>query len=417
MFDGETVHVLDLIRRLRTLPSGDEERALCEFLRRVKEHRLPSTVASALACAIAESGILLATKRFSPISSVHSTGAPGSLSTLLAPVLVAACGVHVPLVSVPGSVAGAIDSLGALPGYNDSLAMEDFLRVLEATKLAHIGHAEQIAPADKILWTLRERTGTKEQPVVIAASLLGKKLATGAVCGSIDVRVGPAGNAGATPQAALETAWMIVSAARTLGMRISCVLSDATRLPWPRVGRFDALLSLEEILSDGRWLEHPHVKLCREVATLACHAADPLTGLEVWRERVAATLRTGRALAAFEASVAAQGAQRDGLEQVRRRAAARRNVLLPLRGEPEPGSLSAFFKAVRKGAPPGTGDALGVTWREEDRTLAVHVPIEAGLNDPAIRRLAASLQPLPTGVASIPSASLLFDGQIRPLAS
>src|SRR4029077_12320478 len=130
---------------------------------------------------------------------------------------------------------------------------------------AHIGHSPNFAPADRTLWEFRGRVeGAKEEPALIAASLLGKKLAAGAYCGSIDVRVGPAGNAGDTVEAALETAWTTVSAARHLGMRGSCILSDATRLPWPRLGRLDALLSLWEVLTDGAWHDHQHVRLCRE---------------------------------------------------------------------------------------------------------------------------------------------------------
>jgi len=137
-------------------------------------------------------------------------------------------------------------------------------RLLATTKLAHTGLTDQIAPADHVLWQLRASTGTKEERGLIAASLLGKKLAVGAVCGSVDVRVGPAGNAGATLESAFETAWAITNTAQALGMRVSCVLSDATRLPWHRIGRLESLLSLWEILSDGRWFDHPHVHLCRE---------------------------------------------------------------------------------------------------------------------------------------------------------
>ena len=81
--------------------------------------------------------------------------------------------------------AEAIDSLAAVPGYNVSLGAEDFLRILDASRLAHIGHSPNFAPADRTLWELRGRVeGAKEEPALIAASLLGKKLAAGAYCGS-----------------------------------------------------------------------------------------------------------------------------------------------------------------------------------------------------------------------------------------
>src|SRR5262249_37604883 len=62
---------------LKRLLSDDDERVVCDFLRRAAESRLPSSVAAELACAIAESGTSLPTRRFTPLTSVHSTGAPG----------------------------------------------------------------------------------------------------------------------------------------------------------------------------------------------------------------------------------------------------------------------------------------------------------------------------------------------------
>jgi hypothetical protein len=199
-------------------------------------------------------------------------------------------------------------------------------------------------------------------------------------------------------------------------MRISCVLSDATRLPWPRLGRLDALVSLQEILSDARWLEHPHVRLCLEVGASACHAANPLTELVVWRERAAEVLRSGQAKATFEASLEAHGAHRGALEQVRRQAEARQTIQVPLTAEPEPGSLAGFFKAVRAALSTGTGNALGVTWRQAERILAIHVPGDAGVDDTRIRELAASIQTVDAGVASVAPWVIRFDGQIGQIA-
>jgi thymidine phosphorylase len=308
-------------------------------------------------------------------------------------------------------VAGAIDSLATLPGYNASLPTEDFLRVLGSTRLAHIGHSARFAPADRTLWDLRGRVdGAKEEPLLIAASLLGKKLATGTTCGSIDVRVGPAGNAGHTAEAALETSWAIVSAAWLLGMRVSCVLADATRLPWPRLGRLDAILSIWEILTDAAWHDHPHVRFCREVAAAACHAANPLIDLGAWRERVAQSLRSGQGRATFEASIEGHGAQPDAVEQVRRRAESRTDVPVPCEGQPEPRSITAFFKSARGRMRPEAVDALGLSWRQQEQMLVVHVP--PGEDEAALRELAASVRSI-RPASPVVTSIVRFEGGIE----
>jgi thymidine phosphorylase len=150
-------------------------------------------------------------------------------------------------VSIRGSVAGAIDSLATIPGYSADQDKDSFIKILEDTCLAHNSHTNWVAPADRILWELRDRTGTKKEPYLIAASLLGKKIAVGAANGTVDVRVGAAGNAGSSADEALETAYSIVGAAQDLGLRITCVLSDASLPGWHRIGRIDSILCLYNI--------------------------------------------------------------------------------------------------------------------------------------------------------------------------
>jgi thymidine phosphorylase len=213
------------------------EAVLREFTAYATQQHLTSIQVAGLASAIANSGTRLSHSVF-PISNVHSTGAPGSLSTLLVPTLVAATGFYVPQISISGSVSGAIDSLESIPGYKSGLNSTEFAAALAATRLVQVGHGgADYAVADNLLWTVRKTYGAVKVPSLIAGSLLGKMLAAGARHGVVDVRVGPSGNAGNTLDAAVDTSQTLVSAARLLDMRVSCLLSDATVLQWHAIGR------------------------------------------------------------------------------------------------------------------------------------------------------------------------------------
>ena len=169
-----------------------------EFLVWAKTNGLTAAQAATLARTIAESGARLPNNSNTPRVSVHSTGAPGSLTTLICPPILAAMGFSTPVLSVDGGIAGAIDSLRTVTGHRSSLSPIEAEEILARIGLVHLGHGDGVyAPADHVLWNAREATATKGVPGLIAASLLSKKLAMGATAGVIDVRGGAAGNAAA----------------------------------------------------------------------------------------------------------------------------------------------------------------------------------------------------------------------------
>jgi pyrimidine-nucleoside phosphorylase len=122
----------------------------------------------------------------------HSTGGVGDkISLPLAPI-VAACGVPVPMISGRGlgHTGGTLDKLEAIPGFNTSLSIEEYKRVIAEIGVVMIGQTKEIAPADKKMYALRDVTSTVECIPLIAGSIMSKKLAEGIDALVLDVKTG-----------------------------------------------------------------------------------------------------------------------------------------------------------------------------------------------------------------------------------
>lgn len=122
----------------------------------------------------------------------HSTGGVGDkISLPLAP-LVAACGVAVPMISGRGlgHTGGTLDKLEAIPGFRTGLSLVDYRRQMERLGVALIGQTDELAPADRKLYALRDVTSTVECIPLICASILSKKLAEGLDSLVLDVKFG-----------------------------------------------------------------------------------------------------------------------------------------------------------------------------------------------------------------------------------
>lgn len=181
-----------------------------------------------------------------PFVDKHSTGGVGDkISLPLAPI-VAACGVQIPMMSgrALGHTGGTLDKLESIPGYRTALSPDEFRRLIAKDGYAMTGQTEQIVPADRLLYALRDVTGTVESVPLITASILSKKVAEGSDALVFDVKCG-SGAFMKNEESANELAESLVKTAQTMGKKASAFITDMDSPLGFKIGNF---LEIEETL-------------------------------------------------------------------------------------------------------------------------------------------------------------------------
>ncbi len=122
----------------------------------------------------------------------HSTGGVGDKVSLILAPLVATCGVKVPMISgrALGHTGGTLDKLQSIPGFRTDLSLKRFVKILSQTGVCMMGQTDEIAPADRKMYALRDVTATVNSIPLITSSIMSKKLAEGADAFVFDVKMG-----------------------------------------------------------------------------------------------------------------------------------------------------------------------------------------------------------------------------------
>jgi pyrimidine-nucleoside phosphorylase len=183
----------------------------------------------------------------------HSTGGVGDkVSICLAP-LVAACGVPVPMMAGRGlgHTGGTLDKLEAIPGFRTALTPAEFERVLARAGFVLAGQSERLVPADRLLYALRDATGTVESIPLIASSILSKKVAEGADALVMDVKVGRGAFLPGLPRAR-ELARTLVGLGGELGLEVRALLTSMDQPLGLEIGNANELAEAIAVLrGDG----------------------------------------------------------------------------------------------------------------------------------------------------------------------
>lgn len=157
----------------------------------------------------------------------HSTGGVGDKTTLVLAPLVASCGLVMAKMSGRGlgHTGGTIDKLESIPGFNTSLSSQQFFDQVNRIHVAVIGQTDELVPADKKLYALRDVTGTVDSMPLIASSIISKKIASGAQIIELDVKYGD-GAFMKTKKDAKALAQLMIQVGKRLNKKIRAVISD-----------------------------------------------------------------------------------------------------------------------------------------------------------------------------------------------
>lgn len=242
----------------------------------------------------------------------HSTGGVGDKLSLIIQPLVAACGVSVPSLTGRGLgiTGGTADKLETIPGYNASLSLDDFQRTVKEVGVSMTVQTDEITPADKKLYALRDVTGTVASIPLITASILSKKLAEGAGTLVFDVKCG-SGAFMKTREEAVALANSLVNGAKAAGRNAAALVTSMDAPLGHEVG------NVNEVVESLRWLGGANevlrsddsldpVGLCVEFAAIMVALAKELP-LDESRQMCREKLGDGSALAKFEQMVAFHG--------------------------------------------------------------------------------------------------------------
>ncbi len=234
----------------------------------------------------------------------HSTGGVGDKTSLILTPMLSALGLTVAKMSGRGlaHTGGTIDKLESIPGWSGELSDEAFLRQAREIGLALVGQSKDLAPADGLLYALRDVTATVACLPLIASSIMSKKLASGAQTIVLDVKVG-AGAFMKTVDDGLALARAMVDIGTHAGRTVRAVLTDMDAPLGHLAGNS---LEVQEAVATLRGRGPGDLsELCVALAVeaLSAHGEDPVQA----EARARRSLSDGSALAKLRAFVAAQG--------------------------------------------------------------------------------------------------------------
>jgi len=269
--------------------------------------------ATALTRAMVASGEVVRHAGDSVVVDKHSSGGVSDIVSLVAVPLVAAAGVRVAKLSgrALGHTGGTLDKLEAIPGFNTTLSHDQFVRQVERIGCAIAAQSETLVPADRRLYRLRDHTGTVPSFGLIAASIVSKKIASGAHAFVFDVK---AGRSAFTrhPHMARELADMLVAISREFGRNARAIVSDMNEPLGRSIGTGIEVIEARDFLrnvdADAR---------LREQSLHIAAAMLELGGVSDPRAAAVKALESGIAYEKFVEMIEAQGGSRSRLDEMR----------------------------------------------------------------------------------------------------
>ncbi len=261
---------------------------------------------AALTMAVRDSGDRL---DFSDVNGIrvdkHSTGGVGDKTSLIVAPIVATLGVKVAKMSGRGlgHTGGTVDKLESIPGFRTDLDKKEFIDVVNKTGIAIVGQSAELAPADKLLYALRDVTATVESMPLIVSSIMGKKLAADDDCIVLDVKTG-SGSFMKTVEDSKTLASMMVDIGKKAGKKMLALITDMDRPLGNNIGNtLEVIEAVKTLNGEG---PEDLTEICIALAANMLNLAG-MGSYEECVEKIKGVIADRSALNTFAQMVKAQG--------------------------------------------------------------------------------------------------------------
>ena len=266
--------------------------------------------------AMMNSGDIISWEGFDgPIVDKHSTGGVGDKVSFMLAAIVSACGGYVPMISGRGlgHTGGTADKLESIAGFNVQPSISEFKRIVKEVGVAIISQTDNLAPADKRLYSIRDVTATVESIPLITASILSKKLAAGLDVLVMDVKVGNGAMMNNLADAK-ELADSIVSVANGAGVKTQAIITDMNQVLGTSAGNAIEMYETVKYLT-GKQREPRLHKVVQALATAMLVNTKLASDEQDAHKKIDKVLSTGLAAEVFDRMVAALGGPKNFVEK------------------------------------------------------------------------------------------------------
>jgi len=236
----------------------------------------------------------------------HSTGGVGDKITLMLSPIVAACGGKIPMISGRGlgHTGGTLDKLESIPGFRTDFNDDEFKKIIEKVGFCIISQSEELVPADRRIYALRDVTGTVESLPLITASIMSKKIAEGAQNLVIDLKIGT-GAFIKNLETGEKLAELLIKTGEKFGQKVSVVFSNMNS---PLGGYIGNALEIKETIEYLQGKDIPDIDILTKTLAAEMLLLSGVTKTESEAmKKIEDVIKSGKALRCFQDSIEAQG--------------------------------------------------------------------------------------------------------------
>lgn len=237
----------------------------------------------------------------------HSTGGVGDSTTMIVAPLVVACGGIVAKMSGRGlgHTGGTLDKLMSIPNMKIQFSSEEFEKLVLKNRLAVVGQSQNLAPADKTLYALRDVTATVDNISLISSSIMSKKIAGGCDALVLDVKYG-SGSLVGSYENARELADIMIGIGKGAGVETRAVLSDMNQPLGRYIGNALEVLEVIETLK-GQHEDSRLLEVCLELGSNMLELSGFVKDTEQGKELMKQAIKDGSGLQKLKDMIEAQG--------------------------------------------------------------------------------------------------------------